>query len=110
MTKFRQRPVTTEIGYPAALRRPQAAAYCGLSESTFGRAVRRGEAPQPRRLADKRTGWLRAELDAWLVALPISDLPPPMNTGAKKPRAVKRAADAQAGSSQQSAPADPRAA
>lgn len=34
--------------------------------------------------ADRRVCWLRAELDAWLISRPVSDLAPPPNTGAKK--------------------------
>lgn len=110
MNASRQHPAANDAVYPAAMRRPQAAAYCGLSESTFTRAVQRGQIPKPRQLFERRTGWLRTELDAWLAARPVSDLPPPENTGAKKPRAVKAAANDPAGPRPQSAPAGPKAA
>lgn len=71
---------------PAALERELAAGYCGLSLSTFEKAVRDKQAPQPRQLAGRRVAWLRAELDAWLHDCPISEQLPPVNTGAKKPR------------------------
>ena len=71
---------------PAALDREMAASYCGLSQTTFEKAVREKKAPQPRQLAGRRVAWLRAELEAWLHACPVSDQEPPENTGAKKPR------------------------
>lgn len=72
---------------PAALDREMAASYCGLSQTTFEKAVREKKAPQPRQLAGRRVAWLRAELEAWLHACPVSDQLPPQNTGGKKPRA-----------------------
>lgn len=74
---------------PAALEREQAAAYAGLSLSTFEKEVREDRAPKPRQVAGRRVAWLRAELDAWLHACPISEQLPPENTGAKKPRPTK---------------------
>ena len=71
---------------PAAMERGTAAAYCGLSDTTFAKEVQEGRAPRPRKLSDRRVCWLRAELDAWLISRPVSDLAPPPNTGAKKPR------------------------
>ena len=76
-----------DLAYPpAAMCRADAAAYVGLSESTFARQVQQGSIPRPRQLAEKRVAWLRFELDAWLLARPVSDHPPPPNTGASKPR------------------------
>jgi predicted DNA-binding transcriptional regulator AlpA len=66
--------------------RAEAAAYVGLSESTFARQVQQGSIPQPRQLAEKRVAWLRCELDVWLMARPVSEQLPPPNTGAPKPR------------------------
>ena len=74
---------------PAALEREQAAAYAGLSLTTFEKEVRERRAPQPRQVAGRRVAWLRAELDAWLFACPTSEQLPPENTGAKKPRKSK---------------------
>lgn len=66
--------------------RAEAAAYVGLSQSTFGRLMQKGAIPKPRQLAEKRVAWLRCELDVWLLARPVSDQLPPPNTGAPKPR------------------------
>lgn len=74
---------------PAALERSQAAAYVSLSVSTFEKWVQEKKAPQPRQFPGRRVAWLRAELDAWLISLPLSDQLPPENTGAKKPRLTK---------------------
>lgn len=64
----------------------EAAAYVGLSLSTFERRMRQDpKAPKPRQLSDNRTGYLRADLEAWANGLPASTLLPPPNTGAKKP-------------------------
>ncbi|THJ33044.1 AlpA family phage regulatory protein [Lampropedia aestuarii] len=71
---------------PAAFERENAAAYCGLSLSTFEKGVREKTIPQARQLSSKRVGWLRVELDAWLLSRPSSEMLPPANTGAKKPR------------------------
>lgn len=75
---------------PAALEREQAAAYAGLSLTTFEKEVRERRAPQPRQVAGRRVAWLRAELDAWLHACPVSEQLPPENTGAKKQRRLSR--------------------
>ncbi len=74
---------------PAALERDLAAAYAGLSVSTFEKEVREDRAPKPRQVAGRRVCWLRAELDAWLHTRPVSDQLPPDNTGARKPRQGK---------------------
>lgn len=76
----------TVVVAPAALEREAAAAYLALSVSTFERLVREKSLPAPRQVADRRVAWLRTELDEWLQARPISDLLPPENTGAPKPR------------------------
>jgi prophage regulatory protein len=80
--------MTTTIVHvaPAALDRESSAAYCALSVSTFERLVREKSAPQPRQFAGRRVGWLRAELDEWLLARPVSSLLPPPNTSAKRAR------------------------
>lgn len=53
-------------GWPVLLRAELAAAYVGMSRSTFDAAVKAGTAPAP---APSRVGgiraWRRAELDAW---------------------------------------------
>ena len=71
---------------PAALAKDLAVQYLGLSVSTFEKLVREGVMPPPRRLSARRVAWVRAELDEWLLRQPVSDLLPPENTGALKPR------------------------
>lgn len=63
-----------------------AAAAVALSVSTFQELVRQKVAPQPRKLSGRRVGWLLRELEEFAETRPISDLAPPPNTGAKKPR------------------------
>lgn len=72
---------------PAAVDRAGAANYVGLSLTSFEKAVREGRAPAPRMIGPRRVVWLVRELRAWLDSLPISELLPPPNTGAAKPRA-----------------------
>jgi prophage regulatory protein len=63
-----------------------AASAVALSVSTFQELVRQNIAPQPRKLSGRRVGWLLRELEEFAETRPISDLAPPPNTGAKKPR------------------------
>jgi len=65
---------------------PHTAAMVGLSESTWQELVKTGRAPKPRQTSDRRVGWLVREVEAWAESRPVSDLPPPANTGAKKNR------------------------
>jgi prophage regulatory protein len=65
-----------------------------LSKSTIERQMRDGDFPKPREFSDRRVGWLVAEVDAWIAKRPVSEIPPPENTGAKKPRAARQAAPA----------------
>lgn len=75
---------------PGALDKELAAAYCSVGVTTFEQMVQEKIAPQPRRFPGRRrVAWLRTELDAWLANLPLSDLLPPDNTGAKRPRGSK---------------------
>lgn len=57
-----------------------------LSESTIQQLVRNGDLPAPRRLSGRRVGWLVREIETWAEGRPVSELLPPPNTGAKKPR------------------------
>lgn len=63
-----------------------------LSVSTTQDLVRKGQFPQPRQLSGRRVGWLLREVQEWAEARPVSMLPPPPNTGAKKPRPRKQSA------------------
>ncbi|WP_417284363.1 helix-turn-helix transcriptional regulator [Comamonas sp.] len=75
---------------PAALDKEMAAAYCSVGITMFEQMVQDGTAPKARRFPGRRrVAWLRTELDAWLAGLPLSDLLPPENTGAKKPCKTK---------------------
>lgn len=65
-----------------------------LSESTIEEEIRQGRFPKPRQLAGRRTGYLVEEVIEWARTRPVSDQPPPANTGAKKPRARAPAAPA----------------
>ena len=53
-------------GWPRGMREALAAAYVGLSFSTFRREWREGRAPGPVRLTAGRQVWLRDDLDRWL--------------------------------------------
>ncbi|MBS1170156.1 MAG: hypothetical protein H6R01_1074 [Burkholderiaceae bacterium] len=63
---------------------PSVASVTSLSETTIQRLVRESQFPKPRQLSGNRVAWLVREVDEWSEARPISDLPPPMNTGARK--------------------------
>lgn len=71
---------------PIYVSKETAAAAMALSVSTFERGVAQGLYPKPRRLSNSRVGWLWTELLAAAETLPVSDLLPPPNTGAPKPR------------------------
>ncbi len=68
------------IGYEAA------AEYVVLSVSTMEKLVRQGTFPRPRQVSPKRVAFLVRELTEWLESRPVSELLPPPNTGASKPR------------------------
>jgi prophage regulatory protein len=63
---------------------PTALAVVALSESTVQALIRAGEFPKPRQLSPKRVGYLVSELEAWAADRPVSNLPPPSNTGRRK--------------------------
>ena len=69
---------------PAYLNREETAKFVGLSDTTMEQLVRVGEFPKPRQLSAKRVGWLVSELQAWADSRPVSDLPPPRNTGVRR--------------------------
>ena len=65
--------------------------YClaqtvALSTSTIERLEREGQFPKRRQLSGQRVGWLVREVQEWAESRPVSNLPPPPNTGAPKPR------------------------
>ena len=69
---------------PIFLDLPSVAQAVSLSESAVQGLVRKGEFPQPRQLSDRRVGWLMPEVQQWAESRPVSNLPPPPNTGAPK--------------------------
>lgn len=58
--------MANETMEPSALRAKQAAAYCGMSRSTFLKLVSEGKAPKRRKISDAVVIWLRSDLDTWL--------------------------------------------
>lgn len=60
---------------------PEVATLLSLSTATIQKLVRESAFPPPRKLSAQRVGWLMREVEAWAEARPISDLPPPQNTG-----------------------------
>lgn len=60
---------------------PSVALMVSLAEATVQREVREGRFPKPRVLSGRRVGWLMRELEEWAESRPVSDLPPPPNTG-----------------------------
>ena len=70
---------------PAYLDKSGACAFVSLKETTLDELVRKEQFPKPRKLSDRRVGWLVRELEDWAESRPVSDLLPPPNTGAKKP-------------------------
>lgn len=71
---------------PIFLDLPAVVQAVALSESTVQELVRQGQSPAPRQLSGRRVGWLVRELEAWAESRPVSQLLPPPNTGAPKPK------------------------
>jgi prophage regulatory protein len=74
---------------PIIMDLPTVAEVLMLSESTVQLLVRQGEFPQPRQLSGRRVGWLVREVTEWAESRPVSQLLPPPNTSAPKPRPRK---------------------
>lgn len=66
---------------PGALDLEAAAQFVALSPANVQKLVREGSFPKPRQLSARRVGYLVSELEAWLVGRPVSDLPPPPDSG-----------------------------
>lgn len=73
------RPIITDLSTTSAM--------VSLSESTLQELVRIGQFPAPRKMSGRRVGWLLREVEAWAESLPVSDLLPVPNSGARKPKA-----------------------
>lgn len=71
---------------PIALDIRATAQMLAVSVSTVERLVRVGDFPKPRKVSGRRVVYLVDEVRGWLAARPVSDLLPPPNTGAPKPR------------------------
>jgi predicted DNA-binding transcriptional regulator AlpA len=67
MTEPRQNVLPTSLP-PRGLSRVQAAAYCGISASTFDKLVRGQGMPKPARCG-RRLLWDKRAIDRWLDAL-----------------------------------------
>lgn len=63
---------------------PEVADLVTLGVATIQRMVRENQFPRPRQLSPNRVGWLLREVEAWAEERPVSDLPPPPNTGSRK--------------------------
>ena len=74
---------------PLYVDRTDAAAMFAISEATLESQVRQKEFPPPRQVSPRRVAWLLRELEEHAEQLPVSDIPPPPNTSAKKPRSPK---------------------
>lgn len=72
---------------PLYLELTAVAAAVSLAEATIQREVRDGKFPAPRQLSGRRVGWLVREIEEWAENRPVSDLPPPPNTGKRKSKA-----------------------
>ena len=63
---------------------PTVAQAVALSTSTIERLEREGQFPKRRQLSGQRVGWLVREVQEMAESRPVSNLPPPPNTGASK--------------------------
>lgn len=77
----------------ALIERDELPAIVKLKLRTIEEEMRQGRFPRPRKLSGRRVAWLASDVDAWMAALPESDIPPPPNTGAKKPRHARQPAE-----------------
>lgn len=71
---------------PIAVDRETAAKFVVLSVTTLELLLRQGKFPKPRQVSANRVVFLVRELTDWLESRPVSELLPPRNTGAPKPR------------------------
>lgn len=91
MPKPRKDPIRTTLR-PVIVGRENLSAVTDLSDSLLEALIRAGEFPKPRRTSERRVGWLLREIEEWAESRPVSDLPPPPNTGLRKPKAQADAA------------------
>lgn len=74
----------------------EAADLVTLCRAQVQKLVREGNFPAPRTLSGRRVAWLVREIEEWAESRPVSNLPPPPNTGKRKKKAVG-AVDEEAG-------------
>jgi len=79
---------------PIYLDLPTVAAVTSMSISTIEKLVREDAFPAPRLLSGRRVAYLLSEVEAWCTSRPVSQLPPPPNTGRRKPMPAAQAAPA----------------
>ena len=60
---------------------PSVASFVTLATATIQRMVREGVLPKPRQLSANRVAWLLREVEEWAEERPVSEIPPPANTG-----------------------------
>ncbi|WP_245573566.1 helix-turn-helix transcriptional regulator [Curvibacter lanceolatus] len=63
------------------LSREEVSKFISLSEDVIYKMANQGEFPKPRRLSNRRVGWLVREVKEWAEGRPVSDILPPENTG-----------------------------
>lgn len=74
------------MNLPIIMNIAKVAEVTSVSVTTLERMTREGKFPRPRKISDKRVGWLVTDVVNWANDLPVSDHLPPTNTGAPKPR------------------------
>lgn len=60
---------------------PSVSAAISLSVASIQKLVREDRFPKPRMLSGRRVAWLLREVEEWAESRPVSDLPPPANSG-----------------------------
>lgn len=69
---------------PLLIQLPDLPKFTSLSESTIKKEIREGDFPKPRQISGGRVGWLLREVEEWAENRPVSNSPPPPNTGNRK--------------------------
>jgi prophage regulatory protein len=70
---------------PFYLELEKVAEAVSLSIGTVQKLIREGNFPEPRALSGRRVGWLVREVEEWAEARPVSNLPPPPDSGKRRP-------------------------
>jgi len=60
--------------------KPERREMTGVSEPTWWRMEKRGEAPKRRQISPGRVGWLESEILAWMESRPVSGISPVART------------------------------